>query len=171
MYDPSIICESPRLIVRRLSLEDASFLFRLFNEPSWISGIGDRGVRSVEDASRYIESRTFAQYRSLGYGMNALILKETGAAIGVCGLTLKPYLPCPDIGFAVLEQFRGHGYATEAARAVIDHAAKVLGIQRLAAVRFPDNERSARVLERLGFRFESGDVVTPEAQRLLLYVL
>ncbi|MGQ0619291.1 MAG: GNAT family N-acetyltransferase [Panacagrimonas sp.] len=164
-----IVCESKRLCIRRMTLDDAEFLFRQLNQPSWLQNIGDRGVRNIEDAERYIQSKTFEQYRTLGYGMNLMQLKSTGESIGVCGLVKREALPRPDLGFALLEDHWGKGYALEAAAAVVKHAQSVLGIPQLFAITTQANERSAKVLTKLGFRLENEAYPTPEGEKLRLY--
>lgn len=163
------VCDSPRLRLRWMTLDDAPFLLRQLNEPSWHLNIGDRGVRTVEDARRYIQTRMLAPYRALGYGMNLVELKAGGAAIGLCGLVKREHLPDPDLGFSLLEEFWGYGYALEAAAAVLEHARRTLGLPRLLAITTPTNERSARLLEKLGFRLQEPEYTTPEGEKLRLY--
>lgn len=164
-----IVCESERLAIRRVLLEDAGFLVRQLNQPSWLRYIGDRAVRSVEDAERYIESRMLEQYRTLGYGMNVVQLKSTGEPVGVCGLVKRDALPCPDLGFALLEDYWGMGYGLEAAAAVVGHACQVLGMSRLLAVTTADNERSGRILVELGFRLWKESYRMDEGEEVRLY--
>ncbi|MGH8128100.1 MAG: GNAT family N-acetyltransferase [Gammaproteobacteria bacterium] len=164
-----IVCSTPRLLIRQMTPGDAAFLHRQITEPSWIENIGDRDVGSPEEAARYIESRIFVQYKSLGYGMNLIQSKATGEPVGVCGLTKKAYLQHPDIGFALLERHWGQGYAVEAARAVMTHAEQSLGILSFSAVVIPTNERSAKVLGKLGFQLENAEFQTPDGKRLRLY--
>ena len=153
-----------------MTIDDAAFLIRQLTQPSWLQYIGDRGVRSAEHAERYIQSRTLEQYRTLGYGMNLVQLKSTGDPIGVCGLVKRESLPHPDLGFALLEDYWGKGYAVEAAAAVMEHARRVLGIPHLLAITTTTNERSGNVLTKLGFRLENDAYLTPEGERLKLYV-
>ena len=158
-----------RLELRCAALEDAAFLLRLLNEPSWLESIGDRGVRSAADAERYIRDTIQAPYRSLGYGMYLVQLKESGQPIGVCGLVRRDFLPGPDLGFALLPDFVGRGYATEAARAVMGHAQHTLGIARLYALVKRSNQRSVKVLGRLGFHHQ-GPPAVPQADAVEVYV-
>lgn len=152
-----------------MALDDAEFLFRQLTQPSWLQYIGDRGVRSIEDAGRYIQAKTLAQYETLGYGMNLVQLKATGEPIGVCGLVKRETLPHPDLGFALLEEHWRKGYAVEAAAAVMEHARRVLGIARILAITTTTNDRSGNVLIKLGFRLENDAYLTPEGERLRLY--
>lgn len=169
MGDAVIVCESGRLSIRHFTPGDAEFLFQQVNQPSWIQNIGDRGVRNLDDAGKYIEARILSQYRTLGYGMNLLELKSGGEPIGVCGLVKRETLPDPDLGFALLEGFWGHGYALEAAQAVMKHAREVLGVGRVLAIATPSNERSARLLAKLGFQLDGTVRLAPDAETLKLY--
>jgi len=65
---------------------DASFILRLLNEPSFLRFIGDKGVRTLDDARQYIETGPVDSYRRLGFGLYLVVLKESGASIGMCGL-------------------------------------------------------------------------------------
>lgn len=166
-----IVCESERLSIRQITLGDAEFLFQQLNQPSWLQNIGDRGVRNVTDAQNYIESKTFAQYRDWGYGMNLLELKLTREPIGVCGLFKREALPHPDLGFALLEGYWGHGYAYEGTGAVLRHAQTILGIPHLMAITTPANERSGKLLTKLGFQHQGSVRLTPDAEELRLYAV
>jgi [ribosomal protein S5]-alanine N-acetyltransferase len=135
-----------------VALEDAAFFLRLLNEPSWLENIGDRGVRSLADAEGYIRNNVWAAYRTCGFGLYAVQLKSAPLPIGLCGLVKRDFLASPDLGFALLPEYVGYGYATEAARAVIAYAHATLGIEQLYAIVQPGNERSVSLLERLGFK-------------------
>ena len=167
--EPPFVCESPRLRIRRVTRGDAEFLLRQLTQPSWLRYIGDRGVASVADTERYIESRILEQYSALGYGMYVVQLKSSGEPIGLCGLVKREFLPDPDLGFSLLEAHWGQGYAVEAASAVMDHARQALGIDRLLAITTATNERSGKVLAKLGFRLDNDAFPTPQGERLRLY--
>ncbi|MDE3156555.1 MAG: GNAT family N-acetyltransferase [Acidobacteriota bacterium] len=153
--DPgTLILETPRLQLRHAMLSDSPFIRRLLNEPTWLEYIGDRGVRTAADAETYIRTRISAQYHDLGYGLYVVQLKSSGAPIGLCGLVKREFLPAPDLGFALLPEHVGQGYAFEAASAVLSHATHVLGIARLYAIVKRGNDRSIRLLDRLGFHQE-----------------
>ncbi len=164
-----LVRESERLAIRQMELADAEFIFRQLNEPSWFRFIGDRGVRNIEDARRYIKERVFEQYRTLGFGLNTVWLKASDEPVGICGLVKRENLPDPDLGFALLEAHWGKGYAAEATTAVLAHAQEVLRIPRLLAIAAPTNERSARLLMKLGFKLQEQVHITPEGQVLKLY--
>lgn len=164
-----MICESERLVLRRAQPEDARFMLRLLNQHSWIRGIGDRGVRTLADAERYIDARMLEPFRKLGYGMNVVVLKATGAPIGLCGLVKRDTLAYPDLGFALLDDYGGQGFAQEAAQAVMVHARNVLRIPQLLAITTRGNERSGKLLGKLGFVLEPVPHRTPEGEELRLY--
>ena len=169
MDAPTVVLETARLKLRTVTAADAEFYLRLLNEPSWLENIGDRGVRSREDAERYIVDTVRAPYQALGYGMYAVQPKSATLPIGICGLVKRDFLPAPDLGVALLPEFAGQGYATEAARAVILHAQGKLGIERLYALVRRGNLRSVRLLERLGFHRE-GPCPTPQETAVELFI-
>ena len=148
------ILETERLMLRQMRVEDAEFIFELVNEPAFIRNIGDKGVRTLDDARDYILSGPVASYAKFGFGLYVVVLKETGAAIGICGLLKRDSLEDVDIGFAFLERFRRKGFAYEAAAAVMEYGRNSLGLKRIVAITSPDNEASIRVLEKIGLQFE-----------------
>jgi RimJ/RimL family protein N-acetyltransferase len=148
------ILETDRLIIRRLTVEDAAFILKLVNEPSWLRFIGDRGVRTLEDARNYILKGPVEMYGRLGFGLYLVELKDEGVPIGTCGLIKRDSLKDVDIGFAFLPSFRGRGYAYEAASAVLAYGNNTLGLERIVAIVSPGNDRSIKLLEKLGLQFE-----------------
>lgn len=148
------VIETGRLRLREFTPEDAAFVLRLLNEPSFLRYIGDRGVRSLDDAKRYIADGPVAGYERFGYGLMRVERKSDGATVGMCGVLKRDALPDPDIGFSFLPEHWSQGYALESARAVMRHARESLGLGRIVAITTQDNEPSMRLLEKLGFRFE-----------------
>jgi RimJ/RimL family protein N-acetyltransferase len=148
------VMETARLTLREIELEDAPFIFELMNEPPWIRFIGDRGIRTVADARAFIADHLRPSYRRDGFGFWLVQLTADDTSLGICGLIKRPALEYVDIGFALCERYWGHGYAREAAEAVVDFARERAGLKKLAAMANPDNERSARLLEALGLQFE-----------------
>lgn len=147
------ILETDRLVLRQLVVEDATFIFALLNDPGWLRFIGDRGIRTLDDARNYILQGPVAMYARHGFGLYVTARKQDGVPIGLCGLLKRDGLADVDIGYAFLPQFRGQGYAAEAATAVMAYGKNVLGLARIVAITAPDNERSAKVLEKLGLAF------------------
>jgi RimJ/RimL family protein N-acetyltransferase len=166
--DPVVI-ETGRLRLRRFGAGDCEFILELLNEPAWIRYIGDRNIRTLEDAQRYLEGGPMAMVERLGFGLYLVELKETGEPIGMCGLVKRDELEDVDIGFAFLPRFWGKGYALEAAFAVMAYARTALGLSRIVAFLSQDNDRSARLLEKLGFRVEGRIALQPGGEELMLY--
>ncbi len=163
--------ETPRLHIRCLTDEDAPFILQLVNEPSFLQNIGDRGVRSLEDAVGYIQKGPVAGYEKNGFGLLRIALKETDEPIGMCGVLKRDTLEDADLGFAFFPAYWSCGYSTEAARAVLADARDRVGLKRVAAITLPTNDRSIRSLERLGFRFERLIRMAEDADELRLYLL
>ena len=148
------ILETERLVLRRLSPDDADFILELLNQPSFLRFIGDKGVRTTEDAVRYIQTGPIASYERFGFGLYLVELKETAVPIGMCGLLKRDTLPDADVGFAFLPAYWSQGYAFEAASGVMRYGRDVLGLGRIVAITSLDNDASIRLLEKLGLKFE-----------------
>lgn len=165
-----IIAETERLTLRRLTVDDAEFVFALLNEPSWLRFIGDKGVRTLEDARAYIENGPVAMYQRFGFGLYVTERRTDGVPMGMCGLIKRDGLDDVDIGFAFLPAYWGRGYAFEAAAAVMDYGRNVIGLTRIVAITAPDNESSARLLEKLGLRFDRMIRLSADAKEDRLFV-
>ncbi len=148
------VVQTERLNLRKLTTDDAEFILRLLNEPSFIRYIGDKGVRNLDDARHYILTGPVASYEQHGFGLYIVELKVLQLPIGICGLLKRAELPDPDIGFAFLPQYWSKGYAVESAQGIVKDARTNLGITRILAITSPDNEASARVLGKIGLKFE-----------------
>jgi RimJ/RimL family protein N-acetyltransferase len=148
------VLETARLILRWLSVEDAEFILRLLNEPSFVRFIGDKGVRTVDDARNYILRGPVDSYERFGFGLYLTELKDDGVPIGICGLLKRESLEDVDIGFAFLPQFWRKGYAFESSSAVMTYGRRVIGLNRIVAITSPENDASIKVLEKLGLSFE-----------------
>jgi RimJ/RimL family protein N-acetyltransferase len=142
--------ESARLTFREATADDADFVLELLNEPNYIRFVADRGLRTRDDAARYIEEKFRPSYAERGFGFYVVELKSSGEAIGICGLAKRETMEDVDVGYSFLERFWGNGYAVEAASAVMDHARQVLGLRRVVGVTAPENASSIRVLEKIG---------------------
>jgi RimJ/RimL family protein N-acetyltransferase len=148
------VLETERLVLRWLTVEDSEFILELLNDPSWLRFIGDKGIRTLEGARDYISKSLIAMYERLGFGLYLAELKGEGVPIGICGLIKRDSLEDVDIGFAFLPKFRGEGYAYESASAVMAYGKESFGLHHIVAITTPDNYDSARLLEKLGFKFE-----------------
>ncbi len=148
------VLETERLVLRQLTLDDAPFIFRLVNEPSWLRFIGDKGVRNLDDARHYLLTGPLDMYSRFGFGMFLVELKDGGRHIGTCGLLKRDSLPDADVGYALLPEHWGKGYAIEAVAAVLSYGRDTHGLNRILAIVSPDNSSSIRVLEKAGLKFE-----------------
>jgi len=164
-----IVLETERLILRKLSTDDAEFVLELLNEPSFLRYIGDRGVRNLEEAKQYILNRLVTSYERNGFGLYLVELKESSIPIGISGLVKRDTLPDPDIGFAYLPAYWSKGYAVESASAVMNYAREVLGLTRIVAITSLDNEASAKLLGKIGLRFERLIKLSEDAEEVKLF--
>ncbi len=164
-----MILETARLQLRMLSLDDAAFILRLLNEPSFIQNIGDRGVRTIDDAGAYIVKGPIASYEKFGFGLWIVETKSAGLPIGICGLLKRDVLDDVDIGYALLPEFWSQGYALESASAVLAYAREKFGSKRVLAVVNPDNQSSIRLLEKMGFEFERMVRLAEDAPEIKLF--
>lgn len=146
------VTETARLVLRELTEDDAAFVLQLLTDPDWLRHIGDRGVHSLGDARAYVRGGPQAMRRDHGVGL--LVVERGGVPAGLCGLLRRDGHADVDLGYALLPEHRGAGIASEAARAVLDHACDTLGLGRVVAYVSPGNDASVRVLSGLGFAFE-----------------
>lgn len=160
------ILETERLFLREVGTEDAAFVLDLLNQPSFKKYIGDRGVRTLDQAREYIKTRFSNSYRDNGFGLYLMELKEDATPVGVCGFVRRDALPDPDIGFALLPQFEKRGYAFEAASAMMHYGRETLGLTRVLAITTLDNAASGRLLEKVGLTFEREINLGDETLRL-----
>ncbi len=166
----TLVTETPRLRLRLLDAErDLAALLELLNDPAFLHGIGDRGVRTLEQAAAFLRQWGGFRYAQFGFGHYAIEDRQ-GAFLGTAGLIQRDDLPAPDIGYALLSAYHGRGYAEEAARGVMAYAREVLKLPRLLGIASPDNVRSIRLLEKLGLRYR-GEYVMHDGKRDALYAI
>ena len=162
------ITTTPRLRLRELTYEDGAFVMELVNDPDWLRFVGDRNVHSLEGARGYVD-RVRSGYATNGFGMWLVEPVAGGAALGIAGLVRRDTHEHPDLGFAFLPAARGQGSAREAVEAVLELARVRHGFARELAITDPENAASQRVLERVGFRFESRITEPPNGKELCLF--
>jgi ribosomal-protein-alanine N-acetyltransferase len=166
---PVPVIETPRLVLHRLSTDDADFIRELLNEPSFLRHIGDKGVRNREDACRYILSGPMASYDRFGFGLYRVARKDSGEPIGICGLLKRESLEGVDVGFAFLPRSWSNGFALESTAAVLAHGRRTWRLKRVLAITSPDNAASIRLLGKLGFRFERMARLSEEAPEVKVF--
>jgi RimJ/RimL family protein N-acetyltransferase len=162
------ILETDRLLIRELDAEaDPEFINRLLNSEKFIKYIGDRNVRTSEEAHDFIRDRYRKSYEDHGYGLYCVGLKD-GTQVGICGFVRRDTLPGPDIGFAFLPEFEGRGYGFESAEAMMNYGREELGFSEVFAITTLDNEASGQLLQKIGFAFDK-TIDTPEGETLKLF--
>ncbi|MGB5246314.1 MAG: GNAT family N-acetyltransferase [Woeseia sp.] len=160
-----------RLRLRELTPADAPFIVELLNDADFLKFIGDRGVRSTEDAVAYLHNGPIKSYRENGFGLYLAERLIDAIPIGICGLVSRPVLDAPDLGFALLPAFRSDGYALEASRAALEHGFKVLKLERVLAIVSPANRPSIALLEKLGMHSEGAIQLSADGEELRLFEL
>lgn len=165
------IASTERLLISRLSFADTGFILKLLNEPAFIQFVGDRDIRTEQDAKQYLAEGPLDSYAKHGFGLFRVASKDTRDALGICGLVSRAELPQPDLGFAFLATQWGNGYALESSRAVLQHAASDLGMHRVIAIVNANNVASIRLLDKLGFKFEKMVRMTGEDQDICQYMI
>jgi RimJ/RimL family protein N-acetyltransferase len=164
-----VILQTARLSLRTVEEADAPFYLNLLNTREFIENIGDRGIRTLAAARDAIANGPVAMQAALGHSIYLVELKDSGVAIGMCGLIKRDTLDDVDLGYAFLPPYFGQGYGHEAAAAVLEHARGALGMTRLVAITSPGNIASIALLEKLGMRFEKLVHLHPEDTGTRLY--
>jgi [ribosomal protein S5]-alanine N-acetyltransferase len=163
------VLETERLILRWLTTDDAAFILELLNEPSWIRYIGDKGVRTLEDAKNYILTGPLNMYSQLGFGLYLVERKQGRTPIGICGLLKRDTLEYPDIGFAFLSKYQTQGYGFESASATLKYGHEQLHLKRILAITSMDNHGSSKLLEKIGMKFEGTIIFPNDTEELKLF--
>lgn len=163
------ILQTERLILRKLIASDSAFIIELLNTPGWLKYIGDRNVRTTEEAENYILNGPVKSFKEHGFGLALILRREDNCPIGMCGLLKRPVLAHPDIGFALIPAFTGRGYAFEITQTLVQHAKFQLRIQNLSAIVLPSNSASVKLLGKLGFESKGPFVIEAGKEPLLLF--
>ena len=148
-----LIGEDDKISIKHLTLNESQFILDAFNESSFIENVGDKNIRSIREAEEYLLEGPIASYQNNGFGMNVIFLKSSNKPIGLCGLVKRETFEHPDIGYALLPEFWGQGIARSASKIVLEYASSDLGLKKILAFTSPHNEKSAKLLEKLGFGF------------------
>ena len=148
------ILETQRLSLREFDRDDSDFILELVNSPNWLKFIGDKGVKTKEDAINYLENGPIKSYIENGYGLWLVLLKGSNIPIGMCGLVNREALADTDIGFAMLPGYEGLGYGFEIANATINYAKNSLGLDKIIAITVSSNISSIKLLNKIGLYFE-----------------
>ncbi|MEJ1241662.1 GNAT family N-acetyltransferase [Chryseolinea sp. T2] len=163
-----MLLQTQRLNLRHFLLTDSAFVLRLLNEPSFLKFIGDRKVRTNDDARVYIANRFIASYEKNGYGLY-MVEDKQGTPIGMCGLVKRDPVEDPDVGFAFVPEAWLKGLGYEAANAVMDYARHTLKLKRVLGITVPDNVASIKTLEKLGLKYLRADVTKDTNEAIRIY--
>lgn len=158
-----------RLSIRRLTLADADLMLAVWNDPAFLEYVGDRGIHTLEEAQATLQSGAFKLYEDYGYGPFRVALQEGDRAIGTCGLFRREGLADADIGWGILPEYCGKGYACEAARAVQKFAWEEVGLTRLVAYICAQNLPSIGLARKLGLRYEGMTRLVGDDEDVCLY--
>lgn len=161
--------ETERLILRPMSLEDGEFILDLYNRPKFIQFIGDRHLKTVSDAENYIQNRFLPQMERLGYGNYLMITKDGNYKIGAVGIFEREGLDVVDIGFSLLDEFEGKGYAYEAAIKVKSIGMDDFGLKKISAITTKENFSSQKLIEKLGLKFQKLVNIPDDPEELMYY--
>ena len=149
-----LILKTNRLKLLEFEKSDSQFILELLNEPAWIEFIGEKNVHTINDAESFIEHNLIPSYKKNGFGLYAVKLKDDNTPIGMCGLLNRPGLSDIDLGFASLSKYQRLGFAYESSIAILNYSKTVLKINKVVAITNSNNTASAKLLEKLGFRFD-----------------
>lgn len=164
-----IVIETQRLILRKFTVDDAAFMLELLNTPDWLRFIGNRNVRTLEQAKQYLLNGYIRSYQEHGFGFYVVVIKATQESIGICGIVKRKDLEDVDIGFAFFQQFMGKGYGYESACAVLNYARNDLKIKRIVAIVDSENLVSIALIKKIGLQFEKMIQLSPKDIELMLF--
>jgi len=165
------VLHTERLTLAKLSFDDADFIFDLLNEPTFKRFIGDKGIRTTDDALQYLRDVPLRQYELHGFGLYRVDFGDQNIAAGICGLVSREEFPDPDLGFAFLNAYWGQGYAYESSLAVLAESRDKFSLRRIIAMADEENVASIHLLDKLGFRFERMVTMPGETDSIRQYAL
>jgi RimJ/RimL family protein N-acetyltransferase len=163
------VLETERLRLRFFTLNDTDFIVRLLNTSGWIQYIGDRNVKTKEQAETYLRNGAFKSYEVNGFGLSMVEIKKGNIPIGMSGILRRDELENPDIGFAFLPEYMGKGYAQEISQAIMKYAKEVLKLEKILAITLPTNQPSIKLLEKIGLSFQKHFSFPGTNEELMLF--
>ena len=144
--------DTRRMVLRHFESDDAAAFYKLGSIPDIIKYVGNAPLKSIAEAREVLAAAPLRDYKVHGYGRFACVWKETGELIGFSGLKFVEELSETELGYRFLPEYWGRGLATEAGEASIEYARGSLGLKKIVGLVHPENEASANVLTKLGFR-------------------
>jgi RimJ/RimL family protein N-acetyltransferase len=159
--------QTERLYIKPTTLADAAFMLALLNSAGWLEFIGDRNVHTEAEAEAYLSTRLVGVNPTKGCGIYTIFLRENDTPIGMSSLVKRDYLEHVDIGYALIPEHEGKGYATEASEAVLDYAMNTLDYNPIVGICLKNHKASIRVLEKIGLTIEK-EYMEGDVEMLLL---
>lgn len=160
--------ETDRLFLKPFSAEDAAFVVDTYNAPKFLKFVGDKKIRTEEDAKKYVREIMLPQFEKMGFGNYVIINKETGDKMGGVGIFARENLDVMDIGFSLIPKYHGFGYAFEAATYLIKYVHENFGMKKVAAITMETNTASRNLIDKLGLTYRK-KVSLPNDPEELLY--
>ena len=160
-----------RLYVRLVETGDAPFFLALYNSPHFIEHVGDRGLKTVDDARLYIEEKFLPHINEQGFGNYTIFQKDTQKPIGAVGIFKREGIETPDIGFSFLPEYEGKGFGYESASELINIAFQYFDLKKLAAFTTDDNILSQKLIEKLGLQYQETTILPGFTENLRYYTL
>lgn len=146
-----LVLKTPRLDLRRFETDDAPFFYKMNNDADVLKYTGDEPFQSVEAARQFIVD--YDHYTQHGYGRWTVVLRKTGEPLGFCGLKYHADGDYVDLGYRLIKEYWGQGFATEAAQACVVYGFHHLDLKEIVGRTAQDNIASIKVLEKIGMKF------------------
>ncbi len=159
--------ETPRLLLRKFTLDDAEAALEMNSDPKVMAFIPWETKPTLESIKTLIRDHTLADYEKHGFGRHAVVHKADNRFIGFTGLKFDSQFGEVDVGFRFLSAYWGKGLAYEATVPTMEYGFGPLGLERIVAGVVPGNNRSIKLLERLGLRYEKDTKV--DGEKILYY--
>lgn len=165
----SLTLETEQLILQPVKMEDAEFILELYNSPNFIKFIGDRNLRTVEDAENYIKEKFLPHVEKYGFGSYVIVTKSNTKKIGNVGIYVRDGLDAPDIGFSFLPEFERKGYGFEASKKLMEIAFSEFDLKKISAITTKENIASQKLIEKLGLKYLKIVRLPDDPEDLLYY--
>ncbi len=167
----TVLLETDRLLLRPFCLGDEAEVLQFSSNPIINTYTGDPIITTLEGVTKLIKDVWLHDYETYGYGRFAVIHKKDNKIIGFCGVKFLEKLKETDLGYRLLPEYWGQGFATESSRAIIDYAFNSLALGSLIASVYPENKASVRVVNKLAFQYEKSEPYPDETDLLDWYRL
>ena len=147
---PWTIITTEHCMIRETTTDDVDAFYQIYKEPTITEYMEDLYADRNEEIA-YIQDYIKKVYHFYGYGMWAVVEKESGQVIGRAGISWREGFDLPELGFVIGVPWQRKGYAYEVCTAILTYAKEELGMERMQALVMKGNEKSAGLCEKLGF--------------------